>query len=227
MAVVSGTKPPLPPAAAPRKAAPVRSVALDEVAETARFDRLKKRIKIQAWMIGLLSFVLVVVLPFAQPVYIYYAKKPDDRMMQMIGLDMPNMTNRAILSWTTTAIIEVMTMGFGDIDVKMPLQKRYFTKAGWRVYTESFTKMEIGKTIKQSQLVLTTVPSNTPVIVDQGINPDQVYQWTVQMPIIMTYATNNDVTVEKKAIVTMTLIRVAAEDSPYGVAIQQWVIAPR
>ena len=221
MATAPGAKSSAPTS---RKPPRVRKEILDEAAEISRFQRLKKRIVIQSRIIGGLTVLLLVILPFAQPIYVYYAQKPDGKMMQMVGLAMPNMTNHAILSWTTTAITEIMTLGFGDVDVKMPLQRWRFTKAGWRVYTEEFANLKIGETIKQSQLVLTTVPSNTPVIVDQGVNPAGVYQWTVQMPIIMTYATNNNVTVEKHAIVTVTITRVAAEDSPAGVAIQQWAM---
>ena len=223
MAEVPGVKKTSQSAAIPsRKIPSAGKDVINEAAEISRFNGLKKRIKVQAWIIAGLVLVLLVILPIAQPAYIYYARKPNDATKQMMGLDMPTMTNRAILSWTTTAITEIMTMGFGDIDKKMPQQKKYFTSAGWGVYTDAFAKTEVGKTFKSSQLVLTTVPSNTPVILDQGINPDQTYQWTLQMPTIMTYATNNNKTVEKNSIVTITIVRVPAEDTPFGIAIKQW-----
>ncbi len=223
MAEVPGAKKaPLPAAAPPRKTPAAGLDVINEAAELSRFNSLKKRIKVQAWIMAGLVLVLLVILPITQPAYVYYARKPNDATKQMMGLDMSTMTNRAILSWTTTAITEIMTMGFGDIDKKVPQQKKYFTSAGWRVYTDAFAKTEVGKTFKSSQLVLTTVPSNTPVILDQGINPDQDYQWTVQMPVIMTYATNNNKTVEKSSIVTVTIVRVPADDNPFGIAIKQW-----
>ena len=223
MAGVSGTKKPSrPPAAPQRKFASSEKNVLNEEAELSRIGHLKNRVKVQTWVIAGLTALLLLILPFAQPVYIYYAKKPDNAVMQMVGLAMPNMNNRAVLSWMTTTVTEIMTLGFGDVSVKLPQQRKYFTKAGWRVYMQEFSRLKIAETLKQSQLVMTTVPSNTPVVVDQGINPDQIYQGTVQMPIIMTYATNNNVTVEKRAIVTATIIRVASEDNPAGIAVQQW-----
>ncbi|MDE2029422.1 MAG: DotI/IcmL/TraM family protein, partial [Alphaproteobacteria bacterium] len=83
---------------------------------------------------------------------------------------------------------------------------------------------KIGEAFKERQLVLTTVPSDTPVIVAQGVNADNVYQWNVQMPVIMTYATNNNVTSQQRAIVFLSIVRVPAEQSPSGIAIRNWSI---
>lgn len=166
----------------------------------------------------------MVFLPFAKPINLYYAITPEQTVKRLTGLNMPNMTNRAVLSWATTSITEVMTMGFGDIDVRLPKQRGRFTQKGWDAYIETFNEMKIRETFKQSQLVLTTVPSNTPVIVGQGINIDNVYQWNVQMPIIMNYATNNNVTRRQRATVSLSIARVPFEENSFGLAIQNWVL---
>jgi intracellular multiplication protein IcmL len=162
--------------------------------------------------------------PFAQPINLYYAKSPDKILTKMVGLDMPNLTNRAVLAWATTSITEVMTFGFGDMDVRLPKQKTRFTKDGWDSFVKAFVNEKIGQKFKQSQLVLTTAPADTPVIVAQGLNMDNVYQWIVQMPVILTYATNNNVTTKNRNIVTLTLIRVPSEDSVDGIGIDNWVL---
>ena len=117
-----------------------------------------------------------------------------------------------------------MTMGFGDIDILMPKLRNRFTNKGWEAYVKSFQAMQIRESFKQNQLVLTTVPSNSPVIVEQGTNVEQVYQWSVQMPIIMTYSTNNNVTKKQRSTVTLTIVRVPTEDNPSGIAIRNWDI---
>ena len=194
----------------------------DEKVATGRFRRMKIQVTFQTWLIGALALALVVLLPFAQPVYYYYAMNPDKKLVQMHGLTMSNMTNQAILSWSTTSITEIMTIGFGDLDTKIPKQKIRFTKNGWNSYIKAFINEGIGAAFKQHQLVLTTVPANTPVILWQGINEEGVYEWVVQMPIIMTYATNGDVTAQKRSVVTLTIMRVPVEDNPWGIAISNW-----
>jgi len=222
---------PAQPVAAPSKTTPRRVAPaprleenIDDVTALARFTRLKKFVMFETWVIGVLGLLIFLVLPFAHPIDLFYAMNPSNQVMQMVGLDMPNMTNRAILSWSTTSITEVMTMGFGDMDIKLPKQKWRFTPKGWNAYSKAFVLQRIGETFRQSQLVLTTVPSNTPVVVAQGVNAEDTYEWVVQMPIVMTYATNNNVTKQQRGLVTLTIVRVPVEQSPSGVAIANWTI---
>ena len=213
----------LPPSA-PNPALAAAPETGDDKTLLAQFARLRKLVTVQTWAIGALTLVLLIILPLAQPVFLYYAMTPDKKLLQLVGLDMPNMTNRALLSWATNSVTEIMTMGFGDMDAKLPKQKWRFTKDGWNAYTTIFVRKKIGDTFKESQLVLTTTPSNTPVIIAQGVNPEQIYTWVVQMPVIMTYATNNNVTHKEREIVTLTIVRAPVEESPSGIAIQSWVI---
>ena len=113
--------------------------------------------------------------------------------MPLDALNMPNMTNRAILSWTINSVTEIMTFGFGDFNAKLAQQKTALYGRWLDKFRHEFLKQKIGETFKQNQLVLTTVPSNVPVILSQGQNDQGDYQWKVQVPVIMTYATNNNV----------------------------------
>lgn len=226
--VESGAVPPAPISPAPAASSPTPAkkagAVMDEATVVAQVGRLKTRVIIQTWVIAFLGLVLTLLLPFTQPINLYYARNSNSKVMPLVGLDVPNMTNRAILSWATTSITEVMTMGFGDIDVRLPKQRPRFTKKGWDAYIKVFLLQKIGETFKQYQLVLTTVPSNTPVIVNQGVNREATYQWTVQMPVIMTYSTNNNVTRKQRSTVTLTIVRVPAEENSFGIAIQSWEV---
>lgn len=113
-------------------------------------------------------------------------------------------------------------MGFGDVDVKLQQHKGRFTPLGWESYTKAFAAQKMSETIKKNQQVVTTVPSNTPVILGQGVNADLTYQWNVQMPVIMTYATNDNIMQQKNSIVTLNIVRVPAEGNAAGIAIQRW-----
>jgi hypothetical protein len=222
--VPSKPPPPKAPAAPPLKALPPKGAGGgdDLAAMVASFRRLKKRVIFQTWTLAVLAGLLLLLLPFAKTIDIYYAMTPERTVKLLTGLDMPNMTNRAVLSWATTGITEVMTMGFGDIDIRLPQQKKRFTQKGWDAYMETFDAMKIRESFKQSQLVLTTVPSNTPVVVSQGVNLDNAYQWIIQMPIIMNYATNNNVVRRQRATVTLTIVRVPLGENSFGIAIQNW-----
>ncbi len=200
------------------------AVIADEPEALETFERIKKLALVQAIIISIVTLFLVLEIPFTRPIYYYNAMSPDKKLSSLYGLDTPNMTNRAILAWATTSITEVLTMGFGDMDVRLPDQENKFTKKGWEEFLKLFRKLDAYTTFKQSQLVLTTVPSNTPVIIRQGMNFDKEYQWNVQMPIIMTYATNNNVMQRENRIVTLEIVRVPTYMNPWGIGIKNWIM---
>jgi hypothetical protein len=146
----------------------------------------------------------------------------DRKTKQLTPLIVPNMTNQAILSWSTNSITEIMTFGFGDYQAHLREQRGRFTSDGWKAFVDAFDKLGIGQAFRQRQLVLTTVPSNTAVIVWQGNNKKHVYEWKVQLPVIMTYATNDNITRRQEALIMLTIDRVPSSESPTGVAIQTW-----
>jgi hypothetical protein len=69
---------------------------------------------------------------------------------------------------------------------------------------------------------MTTVPSDTPVVLSQGVNDDGVFQWKVEVPIISTYAANNDVYKPELGTIQMVIVRVPYDQSPSGIAIDIW-----
>lgn len=219
----SAARAPHPPSPPLRR--PVSSAVSDEQPLVSAFKRLRRRVVFQTWTLLVCAAVLIFALPFSETIYLYHAVTPDRRVKPLVGLVMPNMTNDAILSWAATSVTEVLTMGFGDIRDRLPIQRARFTKVGWDAYMKTFQKMEIEKSFKESQLVLTAVPSNPPLIVRQGLHYElQRYQWVVQVPVVMTYATNNNVVRKVNSTVNLTIVRVPVTDTFSGIAIQDWFL---
>ncbi|MER2519078.1 MAG: DotI/IcmL family type IV secretion protein [Bdellovibrionales bacterium] len=199
----------------------------DEEKENARISRLYTIIQGEALMIAGLSLLLVLALPFGAPLYRYYARTENQPLEEahrnaMIALNIPNLTNRAILSWAATSVAEIMTFGFGDFETKLKQQKPRFTDPGWAGFVKEFIEKQVGEQFQQRQLVVTTAPADTPVIVSQGENKENIYEWHVQAPVIITFATNNNVTSSARAIVGMTIVRVPHEHNASGIAINSW-----
>jgi hypothetical protein len=194
----------------------------DEEREMDRFNRALRRIIINAIIILCLGLILVFGMPFFQPIYFYYALNPQNQVMQIAAMTMPNMTNNALLSWATTTTTEIMTMGFGDYEQHLRNQRNRFTEDGWESFTKAFDRQKIGEAFRERQLVLTTVPSNTPVILFQGVNDKNIYQWLVQLPAVLTYATNNGVSHSDKALIELTIVRAPTDKYPAGIAIKKW-----
>lgn len=197
---------------------------LDDEVERPKTFKLVRVIQTQVVTIVMLTFVLLAGTPFFQTIFQYYAIDPSRHIVRLVPLAKPNMTNQAVLSWAANSITEIMTFGFGDYRHHLRDQEIRFTPEGWASFVKAFDKMEVGVVFRERQLVLTTVPSDQPVITKQGDkNPEHNYEWEVQMPIIMTYATNNNVTRKDAAMVTLTIARVPTSYTAGGVAIKRWM----
>ncbi|MGE3624026.1 MAG: DotI/IcmL/TraM family protein [Bdellovibrionales bacterium] len=197
----------------------------DADAEDKHFHQTLSSVYRRGIIISLLCGALVLIMPFAKPIYHHYARDPAGNILSLSALPMPNMTNRAVISWAVNSVTEIMTFGFGDIIEQLGRQKPRFTPDGWRSFVEAFQKQKVSQAFKEKQIVLTTVPSNTPVIISQGLNKDGQYQWVLQIPVIMTYATNNNVTKPERAVISLTIVRVSTEQSPSGIAIKKWIVS--
>jgi len=196
----------------------------NEEVEAAHHQRQLSIVFSQSIVVIILVVLLVLLAPFLQPVYHYYARDPDGNLITLDALVMPNMTNQAVVSWAVTSVTEIMTFGFGDVVNQMALQKPRFTDTGWKSFLAAFSRQGTISIFRQNQLVLTTVPYDTAVIVNQGPDRNGVYFWRVQVPVILTFATNNNVTTHRRSVITLTIERVKEEQNPAGIAIKTWLV---
>lgn len=201
-------------------------VRIDESDYFPRHQRLLAKIQRQTFLILALTLFIIVAGPFLRPVNIDQAMtpSPDRKVGNLIALTEPNLTDQAILSWVATSITEIMTFGFGDIEERIVSQQSRFTKDGWESFLEVMRNQDMLSIFKMQQLVLTTVPSNAPVIVSKGVDLDEDEIWVVEMPVVMTYMTNNDVRQGKRYIVRLIVARVPAKENIRGLGIKSWMM---
>ena len=195
---------------------------VNEQLELGRFDRAIKRLTRLSVFIAFFGCALAVGAPFFAPLYVYHSITPEGRTAILVPLDLPNLTNPAIVSWSATAVTEILSFGFGDVEAKTIEQKKRFTIPGWKAFVKAFLTSKVSDTFKKNQMVMTTVPRDTPIILSQGVNDDDVFQWKVEVPIITTYAANNNVIKPELGTIEMTVVRVPYDQSPSGIAIDVW-----
>lgn len=206
----------------PFETPPITVDIVNEQLEIGRFDRALKKLTRLATLIAFFGCGLAVGAPFFAPLYVYHSITPEGKTAILVPLDLPNLTNPAIVSWAATSVTEVLSFGFGDVEAKTILQKKRFTQPGWKNFVKAFLTSKVSDTFKRNQMVITTVPSDTPVILSQGVNDDDVFQWKVEVPIISTYAANNNVIKPERGTIQMTIVRVPYDESTSGIAIDTW-----
>lgn len=197
----------------------------NEAEDIARFRRMARILGYQALAIAVLIAALIFTAPLMQPFQHYFSLNPEKQLRPLVPLSEPNLTNQAILSWTATAVTEIMTVGFGDFDKQILSQRWRFTSDGWDSFLEALFRQGVRDAFRERQLVLTTVPADMPVITAQGLGPDERYLWRVELPIIMTYTTNNNVTKRERSIIQLTLVRVPSHENIGGLGIKSWRLA--
>lgn len=176
----------------------------------------------QSYVIIMLVFIIILLMPILQPVHKYMAMRTDKAKQPLVSLTMPNHTDSAVLSWAATGITEIMTFGFGDIDQQLLSQRYRFTDEGWQSFVTAVFGQDLVKRFKMQQLVLTTVPVNVPVVAAKGIDEEIGYNWVVEMPVIMTYTTNNNAQSQDRKIVRLTIVRVPTHVNKAGIGISKW-----
>lgn len=151
----------------------------------------------------------------------YFATTADGRIMQLVPLNLPNMSKAALLSWVSQAATDVMTFGYHDHIKQLQSASRHFTKTGWDSFTTALQRARIVDSVKQLQQVVTAVPRSAPVVLKEGIVGGR-YRWQVQLPIAVTYKGATEGRTDN-LLLTLVVERVSALENPNGVGIEQWI----
>lgn len=194
--------------------------------ELRRHRRLVRRIVVQSIMITILALVDLAAVPVLRPTKFYYVRRIDQPLgteRRIMGLGMPILTQNAILSWSSTAVTEIMTFNFADYNQRLSLFSDRFLPASWTKFVEALLSQDVINKFKHFNLVLTAAPSAPAIIVSEGLDEKSGdYQWVVQVPVILNYVTNNNKSSRSSQLVELTLVRVSTLDNPYGIAIKTW-----
>lgn len=201
-------------------------VRVNEADFFPKHRRMLRLLRRQLYVIIALVLLIIAGAPYVQPLYTYQARIPgtEKKVMSLTGMSEPNLTDHAILSWVATSITEILTFGFGDFDQRIFAQRPRFTDLGWQSFLKSIRDQNMRAEFKSRQLVLTTAPSEAPVIASKGKDKDEDYVWEVQMPIVMTYTTNNNVRRGDNKLVILTIARVPSSQNVRGLGIKRWIM---
>ncbi len=175
-------------------------------------------------IVGLIGVMLYVV-HVHQPENRYFATTEDGRLVPMIALSEPNLSTSALLSWVAQSATEVMTFNFSDYQRRLQEASRNFTRRGWESFTQALQQSKIIEMVVENQQVVTAAPSGAPILVSEGEFNGR-YQWTVQLPLIVTYQAGT----KRRSdglMITIVIVRVPRLESPNGIGIEQWIAVPR
>lgn len=201
--------------------APVKQ-RIDEKNALHKQKSIERLVTRQSYAIVAIVLIIILMMPILQPVHKYRLYHDGEVVKPLVALNTPNLTDQAVLSWAATTVTEVMTFGFGDVEQSILSQRYRFTEDGWNGFVKAVLGQALPERFKGQQLVLTTAPTDAPVVVAKGKDPKDGYMWIVEMPVIMTYSTNNNATSRSKGIARLTIVRVPTLQNKAGIGIRKW-----
>lgn len=169
-----------------------------------------------------LAIAIIAFIKLHQPQNKYFATTSDGRLIRMVPLNEPNLTQAALMSWVAQASTEVMTFGFHDYRRRLQEASRHFTRGGWESFTTALTQSRIIEAVEAQQQVVTTVPRSAPILVQEGVTREGRYFWRVQLPLAVTYQSAAK-SRNEFMVVEITVVRVPTLENPIGVGIDQWI----
>ena len=188
------------------------------------FRTMQKISLVQAVIILGLIAAMIFVIQVHQPENRYFATTEDGRLVPMIALNEPNLSNSALLSWTAQAATEVWTFGFHDYKRRLQEASRNFTRRGWASFTQALERSRIIEMVQQNQFVVTAAPRSAPTIISEGVQNGR-YIWTVELPLKLTYQAGSK-TRSDNLLIRLKIVRVPKLESPNGIGINQWIAYP-
>ncbi|MDD3020254.1 MAG: DotI/IcmL/TraM family protein [Alphaproteobacteria bacterium] len=205
----------------PEKVPPLTPAAVGRAAfYRAGYRRILKIAVSEAIVILILVAVFFFIIDVHRPEDRYFAATEDGTLIEMQSLYYPNLSTKAITSWSAQAATEVMTFGFHDYQRRFQESSRNFTETGWKSFIKSLTSSRLMSPVISNQQLVLAAPAGAPVLIEEGIVKG-VYQWKVQVPLVITYQAQSKVS-SSELWVTLTLVPVEDVGASSGVGIEQW-----
>ena len=134
------------------------------------------------------------------------------------------MTSHVLMQWAEVATRTAYNFDFAHHQQQLQQAKSYFTADAWQQFLKALKTSGLLANVVQNKQVMNSVVSGPPVILSQGVI-DGRYTWTLQMPLLLTYNTANEV--EKgHLLVTLRVSRVPVLSAPKGIQITGFQATP-
>ncbi len=139
-------------------------------------------------------------------------------------LSQPDKSDSAILAWANSTGVAIYTYNFKNYRDEIQKLSGFFTDSAWTQFQTALKTSNNLDTVIAKKLIVSAAVTGAPVIVKKGLL-NELYSWTVQMPMTVTYTSASDRT-QQNIIVTMQITRTSSVNAPTGVAISQFVVTP-
>lgn len=156
----------------------------------------------------------------------YFASTNDGRIMQVVPLDQPNLTQSQLLQWGNTAAIAAYTYSFSNWRKQLQGLSDYFTPEGWQRFIGALESSNNLDAVKSKKLIVSANTTGPAELIREGLFEGR-YTWKVQVPLLVTYQGANNQFTQQSLMITMVITRLPTLTSTRGVGVMQLIASER
>ncbi len=130
-----------------------------------------------------LSWIVIIVLAATvyfqvanRPTPQYFATTESGRIIPLVPLNQPNLSDKAVIQWASQAVLSVFTYNFMNYRQVFQTNRQYFTATGWQQFLSALSKSRNLDAVTSKKLVLSAVLSSAPVITREEVRGGK-YTW--------------------------------------------------
>lgn len=154
---------------------------------------------------------------------------PDGRMLPLVPLDKPNMSQALVADFALEAVRALNTYDYINWISQFNEAQRYFSPQGWKAFDAELQGVATMKAVESRKMVVSVRPTGDVRVVWEGVAPNGTYVWKVEVPVSIKYTAHIDMQGgsggnKQEGVATLTLSRVPTTNNPRGIAIQAYKV---
>lgn len=171
-------------------------------------------------MLCFVSFYLIINM---KPATMFYSIDKEGKINNLVTLGSPILSQGKIQNWTETAIKNIFSFNFVNIDERLEKNRVYFTPDGYEAFKIALNASKQLETVKKLSVEVWLTPTGDAAIVKQGYVTKNLKYWNIEVPAIITYnsASAPD---NRNVIVSVTVVQVPTTENPNGIEISQIIV---
>jgi intracellular multiplication protein IcmL len=117
---------------------------------------------------------------------LYFATDKVSRLIQVIPVDRPNMTNDDVIAWVKEAVEATYSYDYVNYHSQFQDAQKYFTNYGWIKYLGALKASNNVVALTERKMIVIAQSVEQPRILTQGILGG-AYAWKFEVPLLVTY----------------------------------------
>lgn len=155
------------------------------------------------------------------PLPTYFATSNVGRIIPLVPLDVPYVTDHTVIAWAMQKIPDAMS--FSALNYRRDLQRAqaFFTASGYQGFLSGLKAHGELKAVRSRNLMVSTIPDGPGVVTWQGRLPDGIYAWRIQFPIKVIYRSSSEIK-DSSYVANVLVQRAVTIKDPSALSIQSF-----